>query len=128
MIGAQLQKAIFDALTAAPAVAGGRVHDTVPAAPVFPYVTIGEEQVIEDGNACDDGWEVFATIHVWSRQPGFPEAKAIAAAAVQRLRSIATVTSFTVIAAELETSRAFRDPDGLTSHVAASVRFVLTPA
>jgi hypothetical protein len=36
MIGAELQKAIYGALTTSPALAGGRVYDQVPEGATFP--------------------------------------------------------------------------------------------
>lgn len=128
MIGAEVQKAVYDALVVAPALAGGRVYDQPPPKPTFPHFGIGQEQIIDDGNTCDDGWEVFTDVHVWSRAVGFPEAKGLIAAAVPRLCSITLITGFTVIAAEIANTRVFRDPDGLTSHGVISVRFVITPA
>lgn len=128
MIGTQIQKAIHDALKAAPSVAGGRVYDHVPEGAAFPYVEIGDEQILDDGNTCDDGWEVFADVHVWSRSVGYPETKGLIAAIVPRLVRITAITGFTVIAVEVENTRVFRDPDGSTSHGVISVRFVITPA
>ena len=130
MIGAELQKAIFAALTAAPTVAGGRVYDRVPAVPVFPYVTIGDEQVVDDGNSCDDGWEVFSDIHVWSRPAtgSKTEVKDLAPPIVARLRTALAVTGFVVVVAALETMRTFRDPDGLTEHSVLTFRYLLQPA
>ncbi|MBA3576185.1 MAG: DUF3168 domain-containing protein [Sphingomonas sp.] len=130
MIGSQLQTAIFAALTAATALAGGRVYDRVPPDPVFPYITIGDDQVIDHGNSCDDGWEVFADIHLWSRPVtgSKVEAKDLAAAVVGRLKALLTVSGFTVIIAALETSRTFRDPDGKTEHAVLTFRYVLQPA
>lgn len=133
MIGTEVQKAIFDVLRAAPAIAGGRVYDHVPrtngeVTATFPYVEIGNEQIIDDGNSCDDGWEVFADVHVWSRAVGFPETKGLIASIVPRLASIDTIPGFTVIVAEVESTRVLRDPDGLTSHGVISVRFIITPA
>ena len=128
MIGPQVQKAIYDALTASPAVAGGRVYDRVPAG-VSDYVTIGEEQIVGDGNSCGDGWEVFADIHVWSEAVGFPIAKATAATIVDRITAITSVSGgFQVILAELQDQRALRDPDGLTSHIVCSFRFIIDQA
>lgn len=130
MIGAELQKAIYAALTAAPAMAGGRVYDRVPAEPVFPYVTIGDEQVVDDGNSCDDGWEVFSDVHVWSRPAAGSKAevKDIAPPIVARLRSNLSVTGYVVIVAALEGMRTFRDPDGLTEHSVLTFRYLLQPA
>lgn len=128
MISTEVQQAIYDALTATPAVAGGRVYDTVPDNAIFPYVSIGQEQVVGDGNACGDGWEVHADVHVWSRKPGFPEAKGIAAAAVERVTAIASLSGVRVVQVEFQDQRALRDPDGLTSHVVISFRFLIDQA
>lgn len=128
MIGTEVQKAIHDALKASPAVAGGRVYDSVPSNAEFPYVTIGGEQTVDDGNSCEDGWEVFTDVHVWSRKPGFPECKEIAVQVRQRLAGITSISGLSLIAVEVEGSRFLRDPDGLTSHGIVSARFVLTPA
>jgi hypothetical protein len=129
MIGSQLQKAIFAALTDAD-VCGDRVYDRVPKGAVFPYVTIGDEQVIDDGNTCADAWEIFPDVHVWSR-PGTGskvELKDTVAAVVAAVRGIAAVTDYTVILAELSTSRTLRDPDGITEHAVLTFRFLLEPA
>lgn len=130
MIGSQLQKAIFAALNTETAVAGGRIYDRVPENATFPYVTIGDDQVLDDGNSCDDGWEVFADVHVWSRPDSGSKAevKDLAASVGSRLAATLTVTGFTVIIAALESSRTFRDPDGLTEHSVLTFRYVLQPA
>lgn len=128
MIGIQVQKAIFDALKASPAVAGGNVFDSVPEPNPFPRVTIGEEQILDDGNACGDGWQVHTDIHVWSREVGFPEAKTIAATVVERVRAISAVAGFGLISIELQDQRSVRDPDGLTSHIVCSFLFILDQA
>ena len=129
MIGSQLQKAIFAALTAAD-VAGDRVFDRVPDGVSFPYVTIGDEQVIDDGNACGDAWEVYSDVHVWSRPAtgSKVELKDTVAAVVPAVRGITTVTGFDVLLAELTTSRTLRDPDGITEHAVLTFRFLLDPA
>lgn len=128
MIGTEIQTAVYGALTAGPAIAGGRVYDRVPSAPTFPYLTIGSEQIIDDGNACGDGWEVFAEVHFWSQAFGYPEVKGLMAEATPRLAGIDSVPGLTVIAAAVESTRVFRDPDGLTSHGVITVRFVIIPA
>jgi len=125
MIGAQVQKAIYDALMADPAVAGGNIFDSVPDSNPFPRLTIGDEQVVGDGNSCGDGWEVFVDLHVWSRKPGFPEAKGLAATAVERVTAISSIVGFSLLMVELQDQRSMRDPDGLSTHVVCSFRFVI---
>lgn len=128
MIGLEVQKAIVDALNAETAIAGGRIYDRVPENPDFPYVSIGSEQVIDDGNSCDDGWEVYSDVHVWARGVGFVEAKQVMAQAVDRIKTITAIPGFTLIALEVEDVRTLRDPDGLTSHAVISVKFIINPA
>lgn len=128
MIGPEVQKAIVDAMKAEPKIAFGRIHDHVPENPEFPYVSIGSEQVLDDGNSCDEGWEVFSDIHVWSRAVGYVEAKQIMAEVVGRINSISSIADRTLIAVEVEDARMLRDPDGLTSHGVISAKFIITPA
>jgi hypothetical protein len=128
MIGPEVQIAVYQALMTDPPVAGGRVYDRVPAKPDFPYVSIGDEQTIDDGNSCDDGWEVYPDIHVWSRQVGHVEAKQLMAAIVPRLKAITSVDGHTVISVSFEGTRVFTDPDGLTTHGVVTPKFIITPA
>jgi hypothetical protein len=129
MIGAEVQKAIFAALDGA-SVASGRIYDQVPAEPVFPYVTIGDEQVIDDSNTCQDGWEVYPDVHCWSRpETGSKvEVKTLAAAVVTAVTSIISITGFSLVSITHETTRVFRDPDGKTEHAVVSFRALIDPA
>ncbi|WP_309086464.1 DUF3168 domain-containing protein [Chelativorans sp.] len=136
IIGTQLQAAIFEALTAFPAIAGGRVYDDVPpeddrvaeTGAADPYVTIGDDQVLDDGNSCDDGWEIFADVDIWSRAVGYDEVKSIGVEVVERVRSITSIAGFQVIAASLSRYQPMRDPDGITRRLAITFRFLLNPA
>lgn len=128
MIGPEVQKAIFEALTADPPIAGGRVFDRVQEQPTFPYVSIGDEQTIDDSNTCDDGWEVFPDVHVWSRAVGRVEAKQFIAEIVPRITAIAAIDGHCLLSVNLETSRIFTDPDGLTTHGVATFKLIITPA
>lgn len=130
MIGPEVQQALYAALMAAPAICDERVYDRVPEAPVFPYVTIGDEQVIDDGNSCEDAWEVFVDAHVWSRPEATSkvEAKTLGARVVERLLALATISGFRIIFAALESYRTRREPDGLTEHVIITVKYSIQPA
>lgn len=128
MIGPDLQKAIVEVLKLAPPVADGRVFDRVPESDPYPRITVGDEQTADNGNACGDGWEVYADVHVWSRAVGKVEAKQIMAQAVPRLLGISSLTGFTIIAAELDAHRIFTEPDGLTTHGVITIRYVIDPA
>lgn len=128
MIGIQVQKAIFDALMLAPAVAGGNVFDRVRDCDPYPCVTIGEEQIVGDGNSCGAGWEVYANVHVWSKKPGYPEAKVLAAIVVARVCSIISVAGFSLNEVEFQDQQAVRELDEITSHVVCSFRFIIDEA
>lgn len=79
-----LQAAIVAHLKGADAIKTGplgdpaRIFDSVPAAPAYPYVSIGADQELDDGADCIDGYEFSVSIDVYSQSPGFPEAKRIA--------------------------------------------------
>lgn len=131
MIGGTLQKAQYAALKANPPIADGAVFDRVPesAKGTFPRITIGDEQVIDDGTTCGDAWEVFSDVHVWSRPVAGSklEAKDLGAAIKARLATTLTVEGFDVISATIETMRSFRDPDGQTEHAVLTFRYLLNP-
>lgn len=129
MIGPELQGAIYSALTAAN-VASDRVYDRVPKEPTFPYVTIGDEQVIDDSNTCQDGWEVFPDVHCWSRpvNGSKAEVKTLAAAVVTAVTGITSIAGFSLVSITHETTRVFRDNDGLTEHAVVSFRALIDPA
>jgi hypothetical protein len=129
MIGAEVQKAIFSALDGA-SVASGRIYDQVPTSPIFPYITIGDEQVIDDSNTCQDGWEVFPDVHCWSRPESGSkvEVKELAASVVAAVTAITSITGFSLVSITHETTRVFRDPDGLTEHAVCSFRALIDPA
>ena len=132
MIGGARQRAIYAALASAPAVADGRVYDRPPAPKVrmFPDITIGDEQVIEDGTTCGDGWLVYADVHIWSQPESGSklEAKDLAPAVVARLDAPLAVAGFRVIDQGVESARTIRDPDGITEHGILTFRYELQPA
>ncbi len=128
MIGPEIQKAIYDALQAEPAIAGGNVFDRFDDRDPYPRVTIGEEQVVDDSNSCSSGWDVYTDIHVWSCAPGFPEAKTIAAAVAERVLGITSIAGFALLSVDVDRSDFVRDPDGLTSHGIVTAHFIIDQA
>lgn len=136
---AQLQRAVFAALTADAAVVAAmngtaRIYDRVPPAadgaknaPTFPYVTIGEDQIVDDGNSCGDAWEAFATVHIWSRDVGKAAPKILAAAIRGALDAPLTLTGFTIIVHEFADARFIREPDGVTEHGVLTFRYLIDP-
>lgn len=120
--GDLLQAAIWKALTdhaGLKAAMGGtaRVYDRVPGSPVFPYITIGPEQVLDDGNACDDDvFECFADVHVWTDAVGVAKGKVIAAQVYDAMKTALILPGWTVHRVMYESERHFPDSDGLRGH------------
>ncbi|MFN6950983.1 MAG: DUF3168 domain-containing protein [Albidovulum sp.] len=124
-----LQKAIYEALTESPAVAGGRVFDHVPEGAEFPYISFGTFQSLGNRADCYDGTESFFDINVWSRAVGFPEAKGIA----DRVREVIdradlAIDGHTLELLDFQDAQAVRDPDGMTNRVILSFRALSQPA
>ncbi len=122
-----LQAAVIAALKAGAGVGvGTRVYDAVPPTPTFPYVSLGDMQVLPDKADCIDGTEVFVQIDAWSRAVGYPEVKGIGAAIVNALDDKPlTVTSYTNVVFEIQNIQYLRDPDGLTRHAALTFRALI---
>lgn len=72
----ELQKAIFAVLRDDPEIAtvvGNRIHDTLPARVVFPYLTLGRTTAYDWSTGTEIGTEHLFTIHVWSKAKGKTE-------------------------------------------------------
>jgi Protein of unknown function (DUF3168) len=125
----ELQAAIVGALKGdSPPVASGRVYDAAPINGTFPYVTLGDCQVLPDKYECIDGVEVYPQIDVWSRAVGYGETKTIAKRILALLDDVPlAVAGFDTVVFELQDLRYLRDPDGLTRHAAITFHGILTP-
>ncbi|MEN6535648.1 MAG: DUF3168 domain-containing protein [Bryobacteraceae bacterium] len=126
----ELQAAIVAALKGnSPSIVGGRIYDDVPAGAAFPYVSMGDCQVLPDKSGCIDGVEVYPQIDVWSRAVGYPEVKGITKEVLAVLDDQPlTVGGFNVVVFEVESVNYLRDPDGLTHHAAITFHGIITPA
>lgn len=126
-----LQGAIVAALKAdadVAALVGARVFDVVTPGADYPYISLGEDQVLPDGGDCFDAYDIRSTIHLWSRTVGFPEVKRLAAAVDAVLGSDLVVPGHHVIECGLTDTRFLRDPDGLTSHAVLSLQTLIETA
>ena len=123
-----VQKAMVGAMRAAD-VAGGRIYDQVPDAPVtFPYVTLGDCQVMPDKADCIDGSIVFPQVDVWSRSVGYPETKQIVTDVLAALDDQALVVDgYELTVFEFHEVRYLRDPDGITRHGVMTFHGLLQP-
>ena len=112
---------------------GGRIYDQppAPAALVFPYVVVGEHEVLDDSSECIDGTEVYSTVHIWSRTVGFPETKRIAAEVRRVLGNRTTplaVGGYDTLESIHEQTLYLRDPDGITRHGVSRFKYLLNAA
>ncbi len=106
---------------------------SAPSGAPFPYVVIGEDQILDDSTECLESSEAITTVHAWSRVDGDvaasrTQAKAMAGAVRSELKALSGVSGFVVTLADFEASRHLTDPDGLTAHSVISHRFLLDPA
>lgn len=126
----ELQAAIVAALKGnSPAVADGRVYDAAPLNGTFPYVTLGDCQVLPDKAECIDGVEVYPQIDVWSRSVGYGETKTITKQILKLLDDVPlAVAGFDTVLFQVQEVRYLRDPDGMTRHAAITFFGIFTPA
>ena len=116
----EIQGAIVARLKATAAVTAlvdTRVYDSVPAGASFPYITLGQGDETSDDVDCVDGFEIALDIDVWSRAPGFPEAKRISNEIRKALKNPPlAISDNALVYFNHRQTRTFRDPDGITSH------------
>lgn len=131
-----IQGATYEVLSNDTVLAGlmggtARIYDIVPPdayASEMAYITIGEDQILDNGNSCEaDIFEVFSTLHIWSRSTkvGRIEAKKIAERARDILKALPAVPGFQLDGAHLERLDHLRDPDGVTAHSILVMRYLL---
>ena len=129
----ELQRAIYQALIASTplkSAMGGavRAYDRVPPAPSFPYLTLSEAQLLDDGVACEDNmFEAFVDLHVWSRTVGQAEAKTISGIVRSEMMALTLATDWQIKVSRVQAIRYLNDPDGLTAHSIITCRFLLEP-
>lgn len=116
----ELQVAIAARLKADAAVTtvvGGRVYDSIPPSPTFPYVSFGPTDEVTDDTNCTNGFDISVQIDCWSRKFGFLEVKAVSDAIRAALHDFdLPLTANALVYFRHRQTRIFRDPDGLTSH------------
>lgn len=110
------------------ALVGTRIYDEVPTSATFPYLVVGDGQVVGDDDDCVDVSEVTFQIHAWTRPPadtGWPKAKSIAAAVRTAMKAPFTLGGFDVLLSEFTQIQFLKDPDGLTRHAMVEFRFLI---
>lgn len=118
------QQKIYEVLVAAD-VCDGRIYDATVTNPVveFPYVEIGETQVLSDDLSGRGGNEEFQSLHIWSRHRGKSEVREICDQIRQALhaQTFTGVSGMDHVSTFIRDLRSFRDPDGLTEHGVVTV-------
>lgn len=106
---------------------------TAPNGAPYPYVVIGNDQVIDDSTECADSSEVITTVTPYARvDEGVAESRRQAKAMAAEIRRIGkaldSVVGFSVTLAEFETTNHRIGTDGLTAFSPVNHRFLLDPA
>ena len=87
--GADLQKAVFEALTGDPVLmallGGAKIYDHAPAGVLFPYVTFGRTSVYDWSTGTESGTEQLFSLHIWSKTKGRRETLEVMEAVKARL-------------------------------------------
>jgi hypothetical protein len=122
-----LQKAIVARLKATAGVVSlvsTRIYDRAPQGVQFPFVQIGNFEILDDSNECHDAFECRIEVNVWSREVGQEQAKALASAAHSALHRYSpdlSADDFAMVGEiEHENSRAVGDGDGITTRIIVS--------
>lgn len=128
-----LRQALYTALTT-PGISGvttvSNIPLTEPDASDFPFVIIGEGQLVPDDavkgdGVTDGGVSEFVDLHVWSRARSQKETLEIASTIYDRLHGQSlTVTGRTSALCWVRDRRFFTDPDGLTRHGVLSIEVI----
>lgn len=125
----EVQNAVKTLLLADPALAAlvaGRIFVSVPAGADLPYVSFGPVDASEEDAEGIDGLEVTFQVDAWSRSGGASEAKRIGGAVRKALHHVdLDLTENAAVFCEHRTTRALRDPDGSTFHVAVTFRAIV---
>lgn len=137
------QRALYTRLKGSIAAVGPRVYDDPPQNVVFPWLEIGDRQVIPDDatsnvtlGGSDDGVEDYFDLHVWSRgsppAPGKPAKKSgkqecneiIDALHGLLHQQTLTITGRTSALMWITNVRVLLDPDGMTRHGVVSLKII----
>lgn len=107
------------------ALLGDRVYDEVPTPSTFPYIVLGDGQIVGDDDECGDHSEIFMQIHGWSEGPGWQEVSNVAAAAREAMKPDLVIEGFQVVAQEFIHTLRLRDPDVKRRHTVTEYRFLI---
>lgn len=98
-------------------VPAANIFDTNSRPETWPRIVLGEDQELPADDVVGRYTRLYSTLHVWNREPGLAEAKAIADAIRRALRGqLWTLGNYRCIDCRFDGARFLRDPDGETAH------------
>ena len=118
-----LQKVFYSRLTAL----GMKVYDRIPDAATFPYVSIGQAQVLGERRLGRLHSTIHSTVHVWSRSVGRGEANSIAGKVISALDAELPVPGYLNYVGRFADTTDVGEKDGLTTHLALTFEHRLEP-
>lgn len=120
---AALQAAVFQHLTAAPALAGVAVHDAVPPGPAGTFVLVGPEEARDASDGSGPGAEHLLQVAVISDAAGFLAAKGLAGTVSDVLSGAAlSLSRGRLVSLEFLRARAARKDAGAVRRVDLTFR------
>lgn len=121
-----LQKQMYVALNGA---ISASIYDHVPENTTKPWVTIGEVFGTPDNWHGGFGWDILATVHVWTKSLGFKPALDVAQEIIpimdHKRSSLALPHSWSVVSIRFVQLQTLRDPDPEIRHVPVQFRIVI---
>jgi len=124
----ELLEAVRDRLLADPAVTaivGTRIFDRPDMGVAFPWLQIGETQLLPFEAHCVTGTSIFFTLHGWGRDGHAGDAmRALGAAVYGSLHAqrFALPAPYALQTLEHQNTQVLRDPDGTTRHLVTEYR------
>lgn len=124
-VSEELQRYLYSKLQTVPeitALADRRVYDRVPEKPIFPYISFGASDVVDDGAECVEAETHTIQLDVWSRSVGKVECKNIVDGIKKVLNNdTPELSDNAVVEITVPFTKIVADPDGLTTHGIISV-------
>lgn len=129
----ELQTLIYNLLVAdagVHAICADRIYDLPPKAAVYPYVSFGPSDVLDDDSDCINGEIEVIQLDCWSTaQDGFREVKLLGAAVKNALHKTgADLATHGLSSLRVTMVLYLRDPDGRTSHGVVQVSAIVEEA
>ncbi len=105
-----------------------RVYDDVPAAAIFPFVTLGEGSASDWSTMTERGAEHLITLHVWSHYEGHKEAADILGLMEALLHDAGlSLSGHALVDLSAQGSEILRDPAAAITHGVIRFRAVTEP-